>query len=186
MDKSETLVLAGGCFWCTEAIFKRIKGIKSVLPGYSGGNLENPTYEQVSSGTSGHSEAIKIEFDPNEISLEIILNVFWHTHDPTTLNRQGNDVGPQYRSAVFYGDEKQKKTALNLKNELENKKEFNDPIVTEIMPYTNFYEAEDYHKNYYEKHKNSLYCDVTISPKIKKLFNQYKGFIKNEYCLEQT
>jgi peptide-methionine (S)-S-oxide reductase len=185
MAKTETAVLAGGCFWCTEAIFKRLKGVKSVVPGYSGGVIENPSYEEVLGGKTGHAEAIKIEFNPEEISYEKILDIFWHTHDPTTINRQGNDIGPQYRSVVFYKNENQKRIALNLKAELENKKEFENPIITETVPYSNFYEAEDYHKNYYENHKDDLYCDLTIAPKIQKLFDKYKNLIKNEYGVEQ-
>src|SRR5262249_33266591 len=154
----ETATLAGGCFWCTEAIFKRLKGVMSVLPGYSGGNVENPTYEQVCTGKTGHAEAIQIEFDPDKIPYEKILDVFWHTHNPTTLNRQGNDVGPQYRSAIFYHDEKQKETAEKSKEELEKSGIFKDPIVTEIAPYKTFYEAEENQKNFYESGKRPDYC----------------------------
>src|SRR3989344_1441412 len=143
--------LAGGCFWCTEAIFKRLKGVISVLPGYAGGKARNPTYAQVCSGNTGHAEAIQIQFDPQQITYSVILEIFFHTHNPTTLNRQGKDVGTQYKSAVFYHDEKQKSEARKLILNLEQKKVFTDKIVTEVVPFTNFYVAEDYHKNYYDK-----------------------------------
>lgn len=182
MNKNlETATLAGGCFWCTEAIFKRLRGVESVLPGYAGGQVENPTYEQVSFGTTGHAEAIQIEFDPEQISLEKILDVFWHTHNPTTINQQGNDVGPQYRSVIFYHNKNQKKIAEKSKMNFEKEGIYKEKIVTEIIPFTNFYVAEDYHKNYYEKHKNDLYCDITIGPKIQKLMEKYGKDIKEEY-----
>lgn len=181
MKKTETATLAGGCFWCTEAIFKRLKGIISVLPGYAGGNIKNPTYEQVSSGETGHAEAIQIEFDPEQISFEKILDVFWHTHDPTTINRQGSDIGPQYRSVIFYHDEKQKYIAEKSKLQLERKNVYENKIVTEIIPFTNFYIAEDYHKNYFERHKGAPYCDIVIGPKIHKLMEKYGQDIKEEY-----
>jgi peptide-methionine (S)-S-oxide reductase len=185
MNKNlETATLAGGCFWCTEAIFKRLKGVESVLPGYAGGQVENPTYEQVSSGTTEHTEAIQIEFNPEQISLEKILDVFWHTHNPTTINQQGNDTGPQYRSIIFYHDEKQKEIAEKSKIEFEKQGIYKEKIVTEIIPFTNFCVAEDYHKNYYEKHKNDLYCDITIGPKIHKLMEKYGKDIKEEYKKE--
>lgn len=177
----EIATLAGGCFWCTEAIYQRLKGIISVKPGYSGGKTENPTYEEVCSGNTGHAEAIQIEFDPEVIPFKKILDVFWHTHNPTILNRQGNDVGTQYRSVIFYHDEKQKEEAEESKNELEREKTFNDPIVTSIEPFSNFYEAEDYHKNYFEKNKNKPYCDIVISPKIQKLLEEYGKLVKEEY-----
>lgn len=182
MDNNlEIATLAGGCFWCTEAIFKRLKGVKSVLPGYAGGHTENPTYIEVSSGNTGHAEAIQIEFDPEQIPFEKILDVFWHTHNPTTLNQQGSDIGTQYRSAIFYHDEKQKQIAEKSKLELEKEGIYKDKIVTEIIPFTNFYEAEDYHKNYFENHKDAPYCDVVISPKIRKLMEKYGNDVKEEY-----
>lgn len=168
----EIATLAGGCFWCTEAIFKRLKGVTSVLPGYAGGDTKNPTYEQVCSGKTGHAETIEIKFDPKLISFEKILEVFWNTHDPTTTDRQGNDVGPQYRSVIFYHDAEQKRIAENSRPER---------AVTEIIPFKNFYVAEDYHKNYFETHKNALYCSLVISPKIKKLLEKYGNDIKEEY-----
>lgn len=173
--------LAGGCFWCTEAIFKRLKGVSSVLPGYAGGHVENPTYEQVCTGGTGHAEAVQIEFDEKNISFDKILDVFWNTHDPTTMNRQGNDVGPQYRSMIFYHDENQKKVAKESKKKVEEEKLYKDPIVTEIKPFINFYIAEDYHKNYFENHKNALYCQLVISPKIHKLLGKYGKDVKEEY-----
>jgi peptide-methionine (S)-S-oxide reductase len=182
MDNStETATLASGCFWCTEAIFKRIKGIKSVLPGYSGGAVKNPSYDQVCMGITGHAESIQIKFDPSIISFEKILNIFWYTHDPTTLNRQGNDIGTQYRSAIFFHDEKQKDIAERSKRDLENKGVFKNPIVTEITPFKNFYVAEDYHKNYYDTHQEAAYCNFIIEPKIQKLLKQYKNEINDSY-----
>jgi peptide-methionine (S)-S-oxide reductase len=177
----EIATIANGCFWCTEAIFARVKGIKSVIPGYSGGTASNPSYEQVCTGKTGHAEAIQIKFDPRIITFEKILNIFWHTHDPTTLNRQGNDAGTQYRSAIFYHDENQKKAAEKLKNELAEEGVFKDRIVTEITPFSNFYAAENYHKDYYENNRNAPYCSYVIDPKIEKLLLKYSDEIKQEY-----
>ena len=177
----EITTLANGCFWCTEAIFKRLKGVKSVLPGYAGGTVKNPSYDQVCTGTTGHTESTQIEFDPKVISFEKLLDIFWHTHNPTTLNRQGNDVGTQYRSAIFYHDEKQKEIAERTKKELEKEGVYKDSIVTEITPFKNFYVAEDYHKNYYEQHQDAPYCSFVIDPKIHKLLQQYGNEIKEEY-----
>lgn len=178
---AEITTLANGCFWCTEAIFKRLKGVKSLLPGYAGGTVKNPTYDQVCTGTTGHAESIQIEFDPKVISFEKILNIFWHTHNPTTLNRQGNDVGTQYRSAIFYHEEKQKEIAERSKEELEKEGVYKDSVVTEITPFKNFYVAEDYHKNYYEEHQDAPYCSFVIDPKIHKLLQQYENDLKHEY-----
>lgn len=186
----ETATLAGGCFWCTEAIFKRLKGVVSVVPGYSGGQKENPSYDEVCSGTTGHAEAIQITFDPSVISYEKLLDVFWHLHDPTTPNQQGNDIGTQYRSAIFYHSAKpgtrrylakQKQIAEESKEELEKSEAFNRPIVTQIVPFTNFYKAEDYHKNYYDQNKSASYCQIVIDPKIQKLMSNYKEEVKDEY-----
>ena len=173
--------LANGCFWCSEAIFKRLKGVKSVLPGYSGGIVENPSYEQVCTGKTGHTESIQIEFDPTVIPYEKILDVFWHTHDPTTLNRQGNDVGTQYRSAIFYHDQKQKEIAEKSKRGLEKVGVYKNSIVTEITPFKNFYVAEDYHKNYYEEHQDAPYCSVVINPKVRKLIQKYGNDLENRH-----
>lgn len=181
MNKLETATLAGGCFWCTEALFKRLKGVRSVLPGYAGGTVENPTYEEVCSGNTGSAEAIQIEFDPKQISFEKILDIFWNTHNPTTLNQQGEDFGEQYRSAIFYHDNRQKEIAEKSKAEFEKSGVYKEPIVTEIVPFTNFYVAEDYHKNYFEKNKNAGYCNIIISPKIHKLIKEYSQDIKKEY-----
>ena len=172
---------ANGCFWCTEAIFSRLTGVKSVVPGYSGGTTENPSYEQVCTGTTGYAEAAQIEFEPNGTSYEKLLDVFWNTHDPTTLNRQGNDIGTQYRSAIFYHDEEQKHIAEKSKKELEERHVFNDPIVTEIVPLIKFYPAEDYHKKYYEQNKDAPYCRFVINPKVEKLLKNYGNELKSEY-----
>jgi peptide-methionine (S)-S-oxide reductase len=180
-NKIEIATLANGCFWCSEAIFTRLKGVKSILPGYSGGKVENPSYDEVCTGRTGHAEAAQIEFDPNVISFEKLLDVFWHTHDPTTLNRQGNDVGTQYRSAIFYHNEKQKQIAEKSKRELENKGVYKDPIVTEVVPFKKFYVAEDYHKKYYDQHQDAPYCKFVIDPKIHKLLKQYGDDLKDEY-----
>ena len=179
--KYEIATFANGCFWCTEAIFKRLKGVISVKPGYSGGDVENPSYEDVSSGNTGHAESIQIEYDPKVISYETILEIFWHTHDPTTLNMQGNDIGTQYRSAVFYRNQEQKEIAENLKEKLEKEEVYSGPIVTEIVPFKNFYEAENYHKDYYDRHKDYPYCRFVIDPKLKKLLENYSDNVKDEY-----
>lgn len=178
---TEVATLANGCFWCSEAVFTRLKGVKSVVPGYSGGRVENPTYDQVCTGTTGHAESAQIEFDPNIISFENLLDVFWHTHDPTTLNRQGNDVGTQYRSAIFYHDEKQKTIAKRSKMELEKSGIYKNPIVTEITPFRKFYPAEHYHWKYYDHHRNAPYCRFVIDPKIRKLLNHFGKYVKSEY-----
>lgn len=177
----ETATLAGGCFWCTEAVFRRLQGVQSVIPGYTGGTVENPTYDEVCDGGTGHAEAIQIEFDPTQIQYEKILDVFWHTHDPTTLNQQGNDVGTQYRSAIFYHTETQKEVALRSKKEIESSGVYKNVIVTEIVPFTKFYKAENYHKEYYEKHSDQPYCTIIIDPKVKKLLQKYKDDVKEEY-----
>lgn len=177
----ETATFANGCFWCSEAVFKRLKGIVSVLPGYSGGQVKNPSYEQVCSGRTGHAESIQIEFDPKVINFEKILDIFWRTHDPTTLNRQGNDVGTQYRSAIFYRDLKQKEIAEKSKRALENEGIYKDPIVTEITPFSGFYVAEDYHKNYYDEHRDAPYCSYVIDPKVHKLLVNYENDVRADY-----
>ncbi len=177
----ETATFANGCFWCTEAVFKRIKGIESIIPGYSGGTVENPTYEQVSRESTGHAESIQVTFDPSIISYETVLEVFFATHDPTTLNRQGNDVGSQYRSEIFYHNETQKKIAKDLKKKLDKSGKYHDPIVTKIEPFTKFYEAEDYHKDYYDSHRSAPYCMFVIDPKVKKLMEKFKEEVKDEY-----
>jgi peptide-methionine (S)-S-oxide reductase len=177
----ETATFANGCFWCTEAIFKRLRGVQSVVPGYTGGKVDNPSYDQVSMGNTGHAEAIQIVFDPQILSYKKLLEIFWHTHNPTTLNQQGNDIGTQYRSAVFYHNNQQKEDAETVKKELEEMHAYTDPIVTEIVPYTTFYEAEDYHKDYYDKNKSAPYCMFVIDPKVKKLLNEFSTQVKEEY-----
>ena len=151
------------------------------MPGYSGGQKENPSYGEVCSGTTGHAEAIQIKFDPSIISYEKILDIFWRLHDPTTPNQQGADIGPQYRSAIFYHNEKQKEIAEKLKNMLDKSGGYTKPIVTQIVPFTNFYRAEDYHLNYYERNKSAPYCRVVIDPKIQKLMSEYKQKVKEKY-----
>lgn len=173
----EKAVFAGGCFWCTEAIFKELKGVASVTSGYTGGTLEEPTYEQVSVGSSGHVEAIETMFDPKVISYEDLLDVFLRTHDPTTPDRQGADVGPQYRSVVFYMNAIQKKEAKAAVQEAQ--KLYNDPLVTDIKPFEVFYPAENYHQDYYEKNRNQTYCRLIIDPKIQKLKKDFKKYLKS-------
>lgn len=175
---TETAIFAGGCFWCTEAIFKRLKGVESVVSGYTDSQIENPGYERVSSGSTGAAEAVEITFDPGKISYEKLLEIFWATHDPTTLNRQGADQGTQYRSAIYYTDENQKEAAVKSKKN----SDLSDKIVTEISPLKNFYKAEDYHQNYYEQNKDSNpYCSIVIDPKIEKLVKLFNAEVKDEY-----
>ena len=180
-DMTETATFANGCFWCTEAVFKRLKGVKSVLPGYAGGTVKDPSYDQVCAGNTGHAESIQITFDPKVIPFEKILDIFWHTHDPTTLNRQGNDIGTQYRSAIFFHNEKQKEIAEKSKKDLEDKGVYKNPIVTEITPIKNFYVAEDYHKDYYDNHQDAPYCNYVIDPKIHKLLQRYGSDVMDKY-----
>ena len=164
----ETATFGGGCFWCTEAIFKRLKGVENVTSGYSGGTTENPSYNDVCSGETGHAEVIQIKFDPTVISYRELLEVFWSTHDPTALNRQGADVGTQYRSVIFYHSEAQKQIALKYKNELNSALVFGKPVVTEISPFSKFYKAENYHQDYFETNSTKAYCQIVIVPKLKK------------------
>ncbi len=170
----EISTLATGCFWCTEALFQQLNGVKSVVSGYSGGHVENPSYEQVITGRTGHAEVCKIEFDPEQISFEELLKVFFNTHDPTTLNRQGNDVGPQYRSAIFYHTEGQREIAERVKSELDAGGTWKNPIVTEITPFEKFYPAEDYHQNYFRNNPNQGYCRYIIAPKLQKFEKVFK------------
>lgn len=178
MQLVETTTLAGGCFWCTEAIFKRLRGVTSVISGYSGGITENPTYEDVCTGSTGHAEAVQIEFDPKVLPFEELLQVFFKLHNPTTLNQQGNDIGTQYRSAIFYHNDKQKEIALKVKDEFEKSGYYKDKIVTEIVPFDKFYEAEGYHKNYYGRNTDAPYCKFVIDPKIQKLYKDFKNKVK--------
>jgi peptide-methionine (S)-S-oxide reductase len=174
----EVATLTGGCFWCTEAVFTIIKGVEKVEPGYAGGSVPNPTYEQVSTGTTGHAEAAEITFDPDVISYREILEIFFATHDPTMLNRQGPDIGTQYRSAIFYHNEAQKVTAESVIAELEKEGIWNKPIVTQVEPLKVFYEAETYHKDYYKKHPNQPYCQQVINPKIIKVQQRFLNKLK--------
>jgi peptide-methionine (S)-S-oxide reductase len=163
-----------GCFWCVEAVFQKLKGVTEVLPGYSGGHKANPTYKEVCEGTTGHAEVAQITYDPNQISFTDLLEVFWKTHDPTTLNRQGNDVGTQYRSVIYYHDPEQMTLAQSMKTELDKLKLWPNPIVTEIVPLTEFYPAEDYHVNYYNQHQEQPYCQFVIRPKLDKFYKAFK------------
>lgn len=174
----EVAILGGGCFWCTEAIYQDLIGVKKVLSGYSGGHVDNPTYRQVTSGTTGHAEVIQVVFDPKEISFEEVLEIFWATHDPTTLNRQGADVGPQYRSAVFYQSEDQKQKAEFFKKKLDESGAFSRPIVTEITAFSNFYVAEDYHQNYFKENGGQPYCQFVIRPKMEKFKKAFAEKLK--------
>lgn len=164
----DTTILGAGCFWCVEALFQRVPGVKQIVSGYSGGSVVNPTYTEICEGTTGHAEVIRLIYNPQEVSFETLLSVFWQTHNPTTLNRQGNDIGTQYRSAIFYLNETQKTIAEKIKNDLDASGAFSDPIVTEITPYTNFYEAEAYHQNYYNQNSSQGYCQYVIAPKLEK------------------
>ncbi|MGE0495248.1 MAG: peptide-methionine (S)-S-oxide reductase MsrA [Vulcanimicrobiota bacterium] len=178
-DKNyETAILAGGCFWCTEAIYQNLKGVVAVDSGYTGGPVKNPTYKMVCSGDTGHAEGVKITFDPKVISYEQLLDVFWHTHDPTTLNRQGNDVGTQYRSAIYYLNDEQKEKAEKSKAEVGKSGLWDDPIVTEITAAGPFYSAETYHQDYYDNNQNQPYCSLVISPKLKKFRQKYSDMLK--------
>jgi len=171
-NATELATIGGGCFWCTEAIFQMLPGVKSVTSGYAGGNKENPTYQEVCTGETGHAEVSKIEYDPKAISYEKILQVFWDAHDPTTLNRQGNDTGIQYRSIILYSSPEQKATAE--KSRAEAQKRFSSPIVTQIVPLTKFYKAEAYHQDYFRNHPNQPYCRAIIRPKVEKFEKKLK------------
>lgn len=176
--KTDTATLAAGCFWCVEAVFQNLNGVISVTSGYSGGTVANPSYKEVCTGQTGHAEACNIVYDPSKISFDEILEVFWKTHDPTTMNRQGNDEGTQYRSAIFYHNEQQKETAEKYKRELDKSGAFDKPIVTEISPYTNFFKAEDYHQNYYNENGDQPYCRFVIQPKVEKFKKVFKDKLK--------
>lgn len=174
-----TAVFAGGCFWCTEAVFNRLKGVSSAEPGYAGGSVIDPSYEQVSSGKTGHAECIKIEYDPEVIGYDDLLTVFFATHDPTQLNRQGNDVGTQYRSVIFYTNHDQQREALSMIKKLSEEQVYGNDIVTTVEPFTKFYPAEDYHLNYYERNQNQPYCQVVINPKLHKLKERFASLLQN-------
>ncbi len=167
-----------GCFWCTEAVFLRIKGVESVTSGYAGGKIKNPTYREICSGLTGHAEVIQISYNPLLVSFEELLEIFWNTHDPTTLNKQGADEGTQYRSVIFYHNEEQKKLAEQYKTQLETSRIFKNPIVTEISPLPEFYKAEDYHQDYYELNQSQGYCQYVIRPKVEKLKKQFESKLR--------
>ncbi len=177
-NKNKIATFGGGCFWCTEAVFERLNGVIKVESGYSGGTVPNPTYDAVCTGNTGHAEVIQITYDQSIISYEELLHVFFKTHDPTTLNRQGADVGTQYRSVIFYHDEEQKNIAENIKHELDSAKIWDDPIVTEISKFEKFYKAEDYHQNYYDNNSNQPYCSFVITPKLEKFEKVFKDKLK--------
>jgi peptide-methionine (S)-S-oxide reductase len=172
--------LGGGCFWCLEAVYDKLKGVKQVVSGYTGGHVENPTYRQVCNKTTGHAEVVQITYDDEVISFEELLDVFFTIHDPTTLNRQGNDVGPQYRSAIFYHDDEQKRIAEEKIEEFDNKDMWSDPIVTEVTELETFYRAEDYHQDYYENNPNQGYCRIVIQPKVAKFRKKFMDKLKQE------
>ncbi len=178
MKKLESVAFGGGCFWCTEAVFLQIKGVEQVTPGYAGGTTENPTYESVSGGNTGHVEVINIEYDPETISFAILLEVFFASHDPTTRNRQGNDVGTQYRSILLYTIEEQRAEAERFIAKLAESGKYKDPIVTKIALLQKFYPAEEYHKNYYIRHPDEAYSELVIAPKIEKIRREHKGLLK--------
>ena len=175
---TETATFGTGCFWCTEAVFQDLKGVLQATSGYSGGHVVNPTYEQVCSKNTGHAEVIQVVYDPAEITYDELLEVFWQTHDPTTLNRQGNDVGPQYRSAIFYHNEEQKQKAEHYKAELDQSGSWKDKIVTVIEPIRNFYAAEKYHQNYFNDNGSQSYCQYVVRPKVEKFRKVFKSKLK--------
>ena len=174
----ETATFGTGCFWCTEAVFQQLEGVLKVTSGYSGGHVVNPSYEEVCNKTTGHAECLNIEYDNTKITFDELLEVFWKSHDPTTLNRQGNDEGPQYRSVIFYHSDEQKEKAIKYKAELDRSGAFDKPIVTEIQPFTIFYPAENYHQNYYNNHGAQPYCSFIIRPKVEKIKKVFKDKLK--------
>lgn len=180
MENLETAVFGGGCFWCTEAVFKMLKGVSEVLPGYSGGTTKNPTYEEVSSGKTGHAECTKVVFNPNEIQYKDLLTVFFGSHDPTTLNRQGADIGTQYRSVIFYTNDNQKKVAESFIKDINESNKLGKPVVTELLPLNEFYVAENYHKDYYERNKDAPYCEIVINPKLEKVVKQFAELLNDK------
>jgi len=181
MAQLETATVANGCFWCTEAVFKRLKGVQSAVSGYAASQVEKPSYKQVCAGTTGAAEAIQITYDPSIISYATLLEIFWQVHDPTTLNRQGNDVGTQYRSAIFYHNDEQKRIALESKEAIDTSGTYKNPVVTEITSFTNFYPAEDYHNDYYDLNRSQPYCFLVVDPKVKKFLKMYSNKVKAEY-----
>jgi methionine-S-sulfoxide reductase len=176
-DRHEKATFGSGCFWCTEAVFQQLRGVKSVTSGYSGGDVENPSYEHVCTGRTGHAEVVQVAYDPAQITFADLLKVFWQTHDPTTLNRQGHDVGTQYRSAVFYHDEYQRQIAEQYKQQLDATGTFGAPIVTEITPLKNFFPAENYHQDYFRSNPAQSYCAFVIRPKVEKFQKQFADLL---------
>lgn len=177
-DGREVATVAGGCFWCLQPLFEELRGVEKVVVGYSGGKVANPTYEQVCSDETGHAEAVQVTFDPKAISLDDLLKVFFTVHDPTTLNRQGNDIGTQYRSVVFYHSPEQKAAVERVTKELQKEGLWDDPFVTEVVPYTEFYPAEEYHQRYFERNPWAGYCRVVIAPKVSKFRKQFRDRLK--------
>lgn len=178
MEKLDTAVFGSGCFWCTEAIFEEVKGVKKAESGYAGGEVSNPTYREVCSGATGHAEVVRVLYDPEEVGFEELLEIFWKTHNPTTLNRQGADVGTQYRSVIFYTSENQKQIAERIKKELDESGAWDNPIVTEIVPLDKFYPAEEHHQDYFEKNPYEGYCQFVIGPKMKKFRKVFQEQLK--------
>lgn len=178
--KYELATFGGGCFWCTEAIFQELEGVESVVSGYAGGDMKNPTYEAVCTGTTGHAEVIQIKYDPEIIDFNLLLEIFFKTHNPTTLNRQGADRGTQYRSVVFYHNAVQREKAQEMIIGLTNANVFEDPIVTEVTPISNYYEAEDYHQNYFANNPGNGYCNAVINPKLMKFMKEFKDKLKSK------
>lgn len=176
----EVIVLGGGCFWCTEAVFKMMRGVTSVLPGYAGGTMENPTYKDICNGNTGHAEVVQIEYDPSLVTLRDILIVFFGSHDPTTLNRQGADIGTQYRSVIFYTTEAQKDVALAMIQEINSSNKDGASVVTEVLPLPKFYVAESYHQDYFAMNKEAAYCQLVINPKLEKVQKQFADLLKNQ------
>lgn len=176
--KMEIATFAAGCFWCVEAQYQQLEGVEKVESGYLGGHIDNPTYKQVCTGTTGHAEACNVYYDPSKITYDELLAAFWMAHDPTQLNRQGNDVGTQYRSAIFYHNDEQKQKAEDYKRKLNDENAFSGPVVTEISPYTTFYKAEDYHQNYYNENGNESYCVFVVKPKLDKFKKVFKDKLK--------
>ncbi len=177
-DNSVTATLGGGCFWCIEAVFDDLNGVENVESGYSGGTIANPSYEQVCTGRTGHAEVVQVTFDPKVISYEDILRIFFTVHDPTMLNRQGNDIGTQYRSVIFYRDESQRSVAEKIMKEISDEKIWDDPLVTQLVPFTAFYKAEDHHQGYFANNPNQGYCRVVIAPKVAKFRSHYRDRLK--------
>jgi len=176
---TEKAVFGGGCFWCTEAVFKMLKGVRVVKPGYAGGTPEDATYEKISGGKTGHAEVTYVEYNPEEISYQDLLTVFFSSHDPTTVNRQGDDIGTQYRSVIFYTTDKQKEEAKKFINEINESNTKGELVVTELMPFEKFYEAENYHQDYYANNKRAQYCQIIINPKLEKVQKQFAKLLKS-------